>query len=146
VSTVEVIALLLAFAATALFFLALRRWVLLRRGAIDLSVRGRDGSGGRGWVLGVARYSADDLYWFRVFSFLPRPTRTFSRGALEIVARRVPDSAESWVVQPGATILECRHAGEPVQLAMAGETLTGFLSWLESQPPGYSMPDYLTGS
>ena len=144
--TIEVIALLLVLAASALFFLALRRWVLLRRGAIDLSVRGRDGARGRGWVLGVARYTADDLHWFRVFSFLPRPARVFSRGALEVLGRRPPDAAESWAVQPGATILECRHAGEPVQLAMAGETLTGFLSWLEAQPPGYSIPDYLTGS
>ena len=144
--TIEVIALLLVLAASALFFLALRRWVLLRRGAIDLSVRGRDGARGRGWVLGVARYTADDLHWFRVFSFVPRPARTFSRRALEVLARRPPDAVESWAVQPGATILECRHAGEPVQLAMAGETLTGFLSWLEAQPPGYSIPDYLTGS
>ncbi len=143
--TVEVIALFLVIAATALFILALRRWYLLRRGAIDLSVRGRTGVGGRGWVVGVARYTSDDLLWFRVFSFLPRPSRTFSRGSLEIIARRAPDGTESWAVQPGSTILECRHADAPVQLAMGEETLTGFLSWLEAQPPGYAMPGYLTG-
>jgi hypothetical protein len=143
--TVEVIALVLVFAAGTLFFLALRRWTLLRRGAIDLSVRGRPGVGGRGWVLGVARYSGDDLLWFRVFSVSPRPSRTLSRTGLEIVARRVPDGAETWAMHPGATILECRLGSEPLQLAMGEETLTGFLSWLESQPPGYTLPGYLTG-
>ncbi len=142
---IEVIALLLAVAACGLFFLALRRWLLLRRGAIDLSLRGRPGSGGRGWVLGVARYAGDDLLWFRVFSVLPRPSRSLSRASLEIVSRRVPDGSESWVVLPGATILECRDGAASVQLAMASDTLTGFLSWLEARPPGFAMPDYLTG-
>src|SRR5215813_6428117 len=110
---IEVIALLLGLAACALFFLALRRWLLLRRGAVDLSLRSRPGTGGRGWVLGVARYAGDDLLWFRVFSMMPRPSRTLSRPGLEIVSRRQPDGSESWVVHPGATILECRHAGVP---------------------------------
>jgi hypothetical protein len=145
VGAIEVIAIVLALAAGLLFFLALRRWVLLRRGAIDLSLRTRPGVGGRGWVLGVARYVGDDLLWYRVFSVLPRPSRTLGRAALELVSRRVPDGPEAWAVQPGATILECRVAGTPVQLAMAGETLTGFLSWLEARPPGYTMPDYVSG-
>jgi uncharacterized protein DUF2550 len=143
--TIEVIALVLVFAAAILFYLALRRWYLQRRGAIDLSVRTRPGSGGRGWVLGVARYVGDDLIWYRVFSILPGPARTLSRAALEIVSRRTPDGPEVWAVQPGARILECTHGGQPLQLAMGEETLTGFLSWLESQPPGYTMPGYLTG-
>jgi Protein of unknown function (DUF2550) len=143
--TIEVIALALALAAAILFYLALRRWVLQRRGAVDLSLRTRPGSGGRGWVLGVARYSGDDLIWYRVFSPLPGPARTLSRAALEVVSRRTPDGAEAWSVQPGARVLECLHAGAPIQLAMGEETLTGFLSWLESAPPGYTMPGYLTG-
>jgi hypothetical protein len=143
--TIEVIALVLVFSAAILFYLALRRWYLQRRGAIDLSVRNRPGSGGRGWVLGVARYVGDDLVWYRVFSARPGPTRVISRATLEIVSRRIPDGSEAWAVQPGARILECNLAGRPVQLAMGEETLTGFLSWLESQPPGYTMPGYLTG-
>lgn len=143
--TIEVIALVLVFAAAILFYLALRRWYLQRRGAVDLSVRTRPGAGGRGWVLGVARYAGDDLVWYRVFSVLPGPARVLSRAALEIISRRIPDGSEAWAVQPGARILECTHAGNPVQLAMGEETLTGFLSWLESQPPGYTMPGYLTG-
>jgi hypothetical protein len=145
VGTIEVIALVLAIAATILFYLALRRWLLQRRGAIDLSLRTRPGAGGRGWVLGVARYTGDDLLWYRVFSVLPRPARVLSRSALEIVSRRTPDGSEAWAVQAGARILECTNAGQPVQLAMGDEALTGFLSWLESSPPGYTMPGYLTG-
>src|SRR5882757_8614862 len=96
--TVEVIALVLAIAATILFYLALRRWLLQRRGAIDLSLRTRPGAGGRGWVLGIARYTGDDLLWYRVFSVLPRPARVLSRSVLEIVSRRTPDGPEAWAV------------------------------------------------
>ncbi|HSV67726.1 MAG TPA: DUF2550 domain-containing protein [Mycobacteriales bacterium] len=142
---VEVIALVLAVAACALFILALRRWFLVRAGAIDVSWRVRSRVGGRGWVLGLARYSGDDLLWFRVFSFLPRSSRVVSRRVFEIVGRRAPDGSESWAIQPGAVILECRNDGTPVQLAMGEEALTGFLSWLEASPPGYTLPGYIAG-
>jgi hypothetical protein len=131
------IALLLACSASAMFVLALRRWSMIRSGGIDVSMRIRMGPGGRGWLLGVARYDGDELHWFRVFSVLPQPTWTLSRQILEIVGRRTPDGQESWSVQPGAVILECRHAGQPVQLAMDTGALTGFLSWLEATPPQY---------
>ena len=28
---------------------------------------------GRGWLLGLGRYSGDALEWFRIFSLSPRP-------------------------------------------------------------------------
>jgi hypothetical protein len=76
-----------------------------------------------------------------------QPSRAgrWPRAVLELVSRRVPDGPEAGRFSPGATILERRVAGVPVQLAMAGETLTGFLSWLEARPPRYTMPDYVTG-
>lgn len=139
---VEVIALPLEIAVCLLFVLALRRWILLRRGGIDVSlrVRVRVRASGRGWLVGVALYSGDDLHWFRVFSVLPDPTRILSRRLLEIIGRRAPDGPEAWSIQPDAVILECRHAGEPLQLAMDADALTGFLSWLEAGPPGSTLP------
>jgi hypothetical protein len=139
------VALLLALGACAMFALALRRWFLTRRGGIDVSMRTRVGPGARGWLLGVAKYSGDDLLWFRVFSVLPGPTSTLSRRVLEVVGRRAPDGPESWSVQVGAVILECRHAGQPVQLAMDIGALTGFLSWLEATPPEYPVSGYAAG-
>jgi hypothetical protein len=140
---VEAIAVALAVVAFALAALAVRRrWLLGSGGAIDMSLRLRFGRVGRGWALGVGRYTGDDLLWFRVFAVTLRPSRTLSRRGLQVVAQRAPQGAESWAVQSGAVIVECRDSNGPVQLAMSAEALTGFLSWLESAPPGYAVPGY----
>jgi Protein of unknown function (DUF2550) len=140
---VEAVAVALAVVAFALAALAVRRrWLLGSGGAIDMSLRLRFGRVGRGWALGVGRYTGDDLLWFRVFALTVRPSRTLSRRGLEVVAQRVPQGAESWAVQSGAVIVECRDRRGPVHLAMSAEALTGFLSWLESAPPGYAVPGY----
>jgi hypothetical protein len=140
---VEAVAVTLAVVALALALLAARRrWLLGSGGAIDMSLRLRFGRVGRGWALGIGRYTGDDLLWFRVFAVTLRPSRTLSRRGLEVVAQRVPQGAESWAVQSGAVIVECRDRKGPVHLAMSAEALTGFLSWLESAPPGYAVPGY----
>jgi hypothetical protein len=36
----------------------------------------------------------------------------------------------------GAVVLRCRTGVDELELAMRQDTLTGFLSWLESAPPG----------
>ena len=45
-------------------------------------------------------------------------------------------------MQAGAVIVECQDDGGAVQVAMSAGAVTGFLSWLESAPPGYAMPGY----
>jgi hypothetical protein len=144
--TVEVlvaVAVVLAVALLGLLLLALRRRVLLRpAGAIDMSLRTRFGRIGGGWALGVGRYAGDDLLWYRLFAPWVKPSRTMSRSELEVLGRRLPTGAESWAVQAGAVIVECRDEHGPVQLAMSAGAVTGFLSWLESAPPGFTVPGY----
>ena len=140
---VEAVAVALAVVAFALAALAVRRrWLLGSSGAIDMSMRLRLGRVGRGWALGIGRYTGDDLLWVRVFALTLRPSRTLSRRGLQVVAQRLPQGAESWAVQSGAVIVECRDGTGPVHLAMSSEALTGFLSWLESAPPGFAVPGY----
>ena len=123
--------------------LALRRRVLLRpAGSIDMSLRTRFGRIGGGWALGVGRYTGDDLLWFRLFALSVKPSRTLSRRELQVVGRRLPTGAESWAVQAGAVIVECQDQTGAVQVAMSAGAVTGFLSWLESAPPGFAMPGY----
>jgi Protein of unknown function (DUF2550) len=143
---VEILAVILGVVALILVALAGRRRYLLRGGgALDMSLRVRYGRSGRGWALGVGRYAADDLLWYRVFAFTLRPSRTLSRRNLEVIGRRVPQGAEAWAVQANAVVVECQDLDGPVQLAMGAEAVTGFLSWLESAPPGYTMPGYAAG-
>jgi hypothetical protein len=88
----------------------------------------------------VGRFVGDDLRWYRVFSLSPRPRRTLSRRDLEVTARRDPRTSERHALHAGSVVMECRSTGESVELAMEPAAVTGFLSWLESRPPGATLP------
>jgi hypothetical protein len=72
------------------------------------------------------------------------------RGGLEIATRREPDWPETYAMPAGSTVLRCRavnfgpgrsgSSGRMVEIAMGPDALTGFLSWLESAPPGGRLP------
>ena len=117
--------------------LVVRRRVLSRHGGtFEFSVRVRSGRAGRGWVLGLGRYSGGDLEWFRIFSLSPRPRLTFRRAELEYVGRRDPGGVESYSLYSGHIIVSCRTPTGLMEVAMSPEALTGFLAWLEAAPPG----------
>ncbi|WP_436788556.1 DUF2550 domain-containing protein [Yinghuangia sp. YIM S10712] len=91
---------------------------------------------GKGWVFGIARYSGDRIEWFRVFSYATRPRRVLNRHDIVVVERRLPVGHEELALLAGAVVLVCSHDGEPLELAMSEDALTGFLAWLEAAPPG----------
>lgn len=138
----EIIGLALLAVAVLLVALAYRRVRLVRRGGIDVALRSRRVDDGRGWHLGVARYRGDQFAWYRVSSLRTGPDRVLHRERLVVLERRDPTLPESYAVPPGSVVLRCRMAGADgdLELAMGRGTLTGFLSWLESAPPGRGMP------
>lgn len=139
----EILLALAAVLVLPVVAISVRRLVLQRRyGTIDLSLRLRRTGHGRGWVLGVGRFEGDHLQWYRVFSLAPRPRRVLSRRDLEVHRRREPRGPESLALQKGAVVMECRAPDGPVELAMDGAAVTGFLAWLEAQPPGATLPRY----
>jgi hypothetical protein len=150
VRLIEIVALVLAFVVLLVGVIVLRRRFLLRGGgAVEMSIRLRASRRGRGWAFGIGRYGGDQLRWYRVFTLSPRPARILPRGMLEVASQRHPDAEETWSVQPDAIIIDCRYRGEEpgdddlaqgVEIAMNSEAVTGFLSWLESSPPGYAFP------
>lgn len=113
-----------------------RRWIARNGGTFEFSVRVRSRKGGRGWVLGVARYTEDGLEWFRVFSLAPRPSSVYRRAEIEYLGRREPSGVEAYSLYSGHIIVSCRTPAGPVEVAMSPAALTGFLAWLESAPPG----------
>ena len=127
---------------TLLWLFARRRWLSRLGGTFECSVRTRSSSGGspgsaaRGWVLGLGRYSGDELEWFRVFSFSPRPRYIFDRS-LEIVERRRPSGPEAFALYSGHVVVRVLLPdSRTVELAMGERALTGFLAWTEASPPG----------
>jgi hypothetical protein len=137
----EVLLGLVLVAATLLLAVSLRRrWLSREGGAIDLSWRLKPRSHGRGWVLGVGRYDGNDLQWFRVFSLSTRPRRRLSRDDLQVVRRRSATGAEAMALIKGMEVVELRTAGGPVEIALDPSAITGLLAWMESRPPGASLP------
>ena len=81
---IGIVVLALLAVLAVLFF---RRAAIARGGGtIDVSVRLTTLVTGRGWSSGLARFSGDELKWYRVFSFsimpTPRPTRCRRRCRL----------------------------------------------------------------
>ncbi|MGH3900423.1 MAG: DUF2550 domain-containing protein [Pseudonocardiaceae bacterium] len=131
----EIVGLVLLVGALFVTVLACRRLRLVRQGGIDVALRLRPDDAGRGWHQGVGRYQGDDFAWFRVSSLRSGPDRVLDRDQLEIVERRGPTPPESYAMPSGSIVLRCRTGADELELAMRQDTLTGFLSWLESAPP-----------
>ena len=117
--------------------LVVRRRLLSRHGGtFELSHRVRADPSGRGWVLGLGRYSGETLEWFRVFSLSNRPKRTWRRESLSFDGRREPLGGEQASLYPDHLVIRCHSPAGEVELAMSAGSLTGFQSWLEARPPG----------
>ncbi len=127
---------LLVVAAVVAFLV--RRLILARGlGTFDCSLRGDTSHRAGGWILGVARYEADRLDWFRVFTISPRPARSLSRTRLVILDRRLPEGPESYSFFPGWVIVRCAYGALTLELAMSDPAYNGLAAWLESAPPGH---------
>jgi len=120
---------------------ARRRWLSRHGGTFELSYRirleqARARGSGRGWLLGLGRYSGDTLEWFRIFSLSPRPKRVWARTALGFDGLRRPERTEQVSLYPDYVVVACHTADGEVELSMSRASLTGLQSWLEARPPG----------
>jgi hypothetical protein len=117
--------------------LVVRRRILSRHGGtFELSVRDADQPHGRGWVLGLGRYRENSLDWYRIFSPMPFPKRSWRRNDLTFVSQRGPQGSEEYSLYAGHVVVVCATPRGEVELAMSPSSLTGLQSWLEAGPPG----------
>ncbi|MGH3436608.1 MAG: DUF2550 domain-containing protein [Sciscionella sp.] len=121
--------------------LALRRLRVIRAGGVHVALRRRIDASGRGWRLGIGHYRGDEFLWYRVLGVSTKADQVITRAGLQIATRRAPGSTETYAMPAGAGVLQCHGVtGVDVELAMGEDALTGFLSWLESSPPGRHAP------
>lgn len=133
----DIVGLVLLLALLYGIGLVARRRLLARHGGtFELSHRVRPGKPGRGWLLGIGRYSGDDLEWFRIFSLSPRPRAVWHRDRLSYASRREPAGPEEISLYAGHVVVGCTYSGDSLELAMSEASLTGFQAWLEAGPPG----------
>jgi hypothetical protein len=129
-----VLLLIVLLVGVALIFR--RRWLSRHGGTFELSYRARATQPGRGWLLGLGRYTGDDLEWFRIFSLSARPKRVWGRSTLTYTERRDPEGVEQLSLYPGHVVIRCETPGGDIELALGASSLMGFQSWLEAGPPG----------
>ncbi len=134
------VGLVLVVAALCVALAVWRRLRTLRVGGIEVALRTRADDSPRGWHLGVGHYRGEEFAWYRVLSVSSGPNLVLSRGKVEIAERREPTLPEGYTMPAGATILRFNGFDGQLELAMGPDALTGFLSWLESAPPGSSIP------
>jgi hypothetical protein len=113
-------------------FLLRRRFLLSGLGAVTMWLRA---SGSPRWSVGVAWYGGDTLLWYRALSLSVRPNQRLRRSELRVESRR-PAGRDDPALPGDSVVLHCRTADGPRDLAMDTSTVTGFLSWVESAPPG----------
>lgn len=120
---------------SGLLFAAWRRLRELKVGGIDVALRV-----GRGWHLGVAHYRGEEFAWYRALSLRSGPNWVLNRRQVAIAHRREPTVAEAYSMPAGSKVLSLTGTDRELEVAMGADALTGFLSWLESTPPGRSVP------
>ncbi len=118
-----------------LSLLARRSW-LARGGSVSVSLRCPRHRDGRRWVVGLGRYDAERLLWFRLLSLAPRARVTLPRRGISVRARRAPTGPERGALRPDVVVLDCSSDNGPLEIALPESALPGFLAWLESAPPG----------
>ena len=131
------LAVIVFLVVPVLFLATRRRWLSRQGGLFVCCLRLSATTPGAGWVLGVARYSGDNLEWFRVFSPSLRPRVIFPRSVSRAGAQRDPDPIEAVGLSHDQRIVEIELTdGHSWELAMSSPSMTGLLSWRESSPPG----------
>ena len=113
-------------------FLLRRRFLLSGLGAVTVWLRP---AGTPRWSVGVAWYGGDVLLWYRGLSLSVRPQERLCRSQLRVLSRRTP-GRDDLALPSDVVVVVCTTAEGERELAMEPSTETGFLSWLESAPPG----------
>ncbi len=113
-------------------FLLRRRFLLSGLGAVTVWLRP---AGAPRWSVGVAWYGGDVLLWYRALSLSVRPQERLCRSELRVLSRRSA-GRHDLALPPDVVVLVCATAEGERELAMDPSTVTGFLSWMESAPPG----------
>jgi hypothetical protein len=118
--------------AVVVAFLLRRRFLLSGLGAVTMWLRP---VGSSRWSVGVAWYGGEVLLWYRGLSLAVRPHERLSRADVRVESRRSA-ARDDLALPSDVVVLAITTPEGPRELAMDTSTVTGFLSWVESAPPG----------
>ncbi len=124
--TVVVVALVL--------LLVLWRFLTLRAKGTQVMLRRLPASGVHGWRIGIFRYDAGNIYYYKFRSLFPMADAIFVRSKLDIRGRRVPNEEESSFLADDEGIVIFNHAGVDYEVQFPKRGAMAFTSWVESAP------------
>jgi hypothetical protein len=130
---------LLEWILLALLFVAL---VVIVLGALRLrTLAGRTGTFECGFrtltktgahvSLGFAQFRTQRVDWWRCWSLVPHPKRSWRRDRLRVTGHTVLDAD----ARPDYFVVRCEYEGATFELTMSGSAYAGLTSWLEAGPP-----------
>ena len=131
-TTVLLVVLVVLLVAVVATFLLRRRFLLSGLGAVTMWLRTPDSSR---WSVGVGWYGGDALLWYRALSLSVRPQHRLCRSHFTVESQRRA-GRDDLALPEDVVVLSCSTAAGHRDLAMDRSTVTGFLSWVESAPPG----------
>jgi len=132
VTTVLLLLLGVLLVILAVAFLLRRRFLLSGLGAVTMWLRPARSPR---WSVGVAWYGGDMLLWYRGLSLAVRPQERFSRAELRVESHRSA-GRDDLALPSDIVVLAIATPEGQREFAMDTSTVTGFLSWVESAPPG----------
>jgi len=124
--------------------LLVRRQVIVSHGGVfDCGLRTWRGDTPGGWALGMARYSGNNLKWYRMFALIPRHSLKLYRDDLMLAGSRSLDAFETLQLYDDQVVVQLEAGPDGVRrdLSMSRQSLMGFASWLEAAPVGYRYGD-----
>lgn len=137
--TVTAVVVVVAASVPAVLLIVRRHWLATQAGLFVCYARLYPADSD-GWVPGVARYTGENLEWFRAVSLSIKPRLSFRRGTLRLEAQRDPAVAELGTLSRTDRIVRLGSGNDAAkaawELAMSSGAVTGLLSWAESAPPG----------
>lgn len=110
------------------------RLIMLRRGGTAAILRVLPARGGQGWRHGLIRYDEDRLVFYKLTSLKLGPDSVIKRLGIEIGDRRGPRGDEFDIMTDDISVIEVADKEGEFELALDRNSLTAFLSWVESRP------------
>ncbi|WP_067646193.1 DUF2550 domain-containing protein [Nocardia harenae] len=110
------------------------RLIMLRRGGTAALLRLLPARGGQRWRHGLIRYDEDRLVFYKLTSLKFGPDSVITRLGIEIGERRGPRGDEFDIMTDDIVVIAVADKEGEFELALDRNSLTAFLSWVESRP------------
>ena len=116
------------------FLLVAWRFARLRARGTQVALRRLPVSGIHGWRIGIFRYSAGNIYYYKLRSLFPMADAIFVRSKVDIRGKRDVKDEETPFLNEDEYIMIFNHAGVDYEVQFPHRGAMAFTAWVESAP------------